>query len=80
MRLGKSLRKLDLQTEARRPSSCGKACGIENHFRDRFLQIPRDQFREFALPSLKAMNSNQLYNSRGINICVLNSESISFLF
>jgi hypothetical protein len=64
----KSLQNLGLRRGQKARSACGKACGIENHVRDFFQQRPIGRFWEGGLKAFKAMNSNQLCNSSGINM------------
>ena len=62
------------------PPACGKACGIGNHVRDFFQQRPIGRFWEGSTQAFKAMNSNQLCNSSGINMTPGQAELVLFRF
>ena len=64
----KGCRALSLQGEVQEtPSSCGKACGIENNVRNDRVQREHSRFGERPRVAFKRMNDNQLGNSSGIN-------------
>jgi hypothetical protein len=59
---------MGLRAGKKTPSACGKACGIENCSGEWIRQRPIGRFHKQRISAVKAMSSNQLYNSRGINI------------
>jgi hypothetical protein len=69
MCLGKSLRELGLRRGAEKWGwAVEKLVEVENHFRNFSARRPTVRFRECAGQGFKAMNSNQLCNSFGINM------------
>lgn len=68
MGLSKSLRKLYLQAGRKTSLTCGKSCGIKTLFGMAFGQDRAVGFGRIEFAAFKAMSSNQLCNSHGINI------------